>query len=277
MAQETNYFLTLSKVKCVVEKRKSGSTDLSYISWAEAWSEVKKNFPDSTYKIYETSDGFPFWSSIYGIDVKVGVTITGIEHIVRLPVMDGNNNAMKTESYTYKVRGWNGGADVEKKVAAADAFDINKTIQRAFTKAIAMHGIGLYVYQGEDLPIKDPEEKTVVKKEEAPKAPAKAPAKAKTFDKPAWDTEPAQEPALAAARKAEQAEGALASLSQKEKLVNHWTDKRLEKSILDNRTPEKLNELAKSYGANDIHSLTPTAIEQLITKVIERNITYIPA
>ena len=141
-----NYFLQLNKIECKIEKKK----DLTYISWSDAWTEVKKLYPESTYTIYENHDGFPFWDSIYGIDVKVGVTINGLEHIVRLPVMDGNNNAMLKESYTYQNK-----YGEEKKVEAADAFDINKSIQRAFTKAIAMHWIGLYVYRGEDLPSDD--------------------------------------------------------------------------------------------------------------------------
>lgn len=147
-----NYFTELCAVKCDVEKRKSGGTELSYVSWASAWHAMKEKHPDATYKIYETPDGYPFFSSVYGIDVKVGVTVNGLEHIVRLPVMDGNNNAMKAEAYTYSVRDYKTGQNVDKEVAAADQFDINKAIQRCFAKACAMHGLGLYVYRGEDLP-----------------------------------------------------------------------------------------------------------------------------
>lgn len=150
MEQTKNYFETLSEVKCVTEKRKSGGAELTYVSWADAWADLKKIHPDAKYTIYEDANGFPFWASKYGIDVKVGVTVKGLEHIVRLPVMDGNNNAMKDEEYEYEVKGQNG--TFTKKVAAADTFDINKAIQRCFAKACAMHGLGLYVYRGEDLP-----------------------------------------------------------------------------------------------------------------------------
>lgn len=152
MEQTKNYFETLAEVKCVTEKRKSGNNgpELTYVSWADAWADMKKIHPDAKYTIYEDANGFPFWSSKYGIDVKVGVTVKGLEHIVRLPVMDGNNNAMKDEEYEYEVKGQNG--TFTKKVAAADTFDINKAIQRCFAKACAMHGLGLYVYRGEDLP-----------------------------------------------------------------------------------------------------------------------------
>lgn len=142
MTAEENYFTKLSTVKCVIEKKNK----LSYVSWADAWTEVKKLHPDATYQFYENADGFPFWESVFGIDVKVGVTINGIEHISRLPVMDGANKAMKRDKYEYTTKFG------KKTCDAADAFDINKALQRAFTKAIAMHGIGLYVYKGEDLP-----------------------------------------------------------------------------------------------------------------------------
>ena len=164
--ETSNYFTKLSEVKCTTEKRKSGGTELTYVSWADAWDEMKKAYPDAQYKIYEDANGFPFWASKYGIDVKVGVTVNGLEHIVRLPVMDGNNNAMKDEEYEYEVRGYDGKPMV-KKVAAADTFDINKTIQRCFAKACAMHGLGLYVYRGEDLP-DGSVENTVTKTEAKP-------------------------------------------------------------------------------------------------------------
>jgi len=137
-----NYFKKLNTIKCIVEKK----NNLNYVSWADSWAEVKKQFPESNYIIYENSEWFPFWESCFWIDVKVWVTINAIEHIVRLPVMDGANKSMKKEKYTYSTKYW------EKEVQSASSFDINKAIQRAFTKAIAMHWIGLYIYRGEDLP-----------------------------------------------------------------------------------------------------------------------------
>ena len=139
---QANYFVALNKIECVTEKK----NNLTYVSWSDAWTKVKEQHPDATYTIYENADWFPFWESKFGIDCKVGVTINWLEHIVRLPVMDWANKPQKAESYTYKTK------YDEKTCEAANAFDINKTIQRAFAKAIAMHGIGLYVYRGEDLP-----------------------------------------------------------------------------------------------------------------------------
>ena len=140
-----NYFTKLSKVKCEVDKKNW----LNYISWAESWSKVKEIDENANYIIYENENGYPFWASPYGIDVKVWVIINWLEHIVRLPVMDWANRAMKEQGYTYMTKYW------EKTVEPATTFDINKAIQRAFVKAIAMFWLWLYVYLWEDLPPED--------------------------------------------------------------------------------------------------------------------------
>lgn len=142
---ETNYFVELNKIACETDKK----NNLTYVSWADAWAEVKKQYPDSNYTIYENAEWFPFWESKFWIDCKVWVTINWIEHIVRLPVMDWANKSMKAQSYEYKTKYW------EKICEAATQFDINKTTQRAFAKAIAMHWIWLYVFRWEDLPETD--------------------------------------------------------------------------------------------------------------------------
>jgi hypothetical protein len=145
-----NYFKLLNSIKC----EKSDKNWLSYISWSDAWAEVKKIYPDSRYTIYENENWFPFWESKFGIDVKVWVIINNIEHIVRLPVLDWANKPQKSEDYKYiwvKWVQWKK-TEVEKICKAANQFDINKAIQRAFAKAIAMHGVWLYVFRWEDLP-----------------------------------------------------------------------------------------------------------------------------
>ena len=104
----------------------------NYLSWPFAWSEVKKKFPNTTYKVYENSDGFLYHTDGKTCWVKTGVTINDLEHIEYLPVMDYRNRSIMLENIT--------------------SFDVNKTIQRSLTKALARHGLGLYIYAGEDLP-----------------------------------------------------------------------------------------------------------------------------
>ena len=136
----------------------SGKTEkksnLTYLSWAWAWGELKKSYPDASYTIYENEiddllvhgeQAFPIKRTVnYFTDgrtawVKVGVTVDGQEHIEMLPVMDHRNKSIAFN--------------------AIDSFAVNKTIQRALTKAIARHGLGLYIYAGEDLPETAKEEK----------------------------------------------------------------------------------------------------------------------
>ena len=133
------------------EKKKSGSTELTYLSWTWAWAEVKKRFPDAHYEIV-MHNGLPYvYDENTGYMVFTNVTIDGITHMMWLPVMDGANKTMKKEPYKYMVG--KGERAFEKSVEAISMFDINKTIMRCLTKNIAMFGLGLYIYAGEDLPI----------------------------------------------------------------------------------------------------------------------------
>ena len=124
-----------------VEKKK----DLSYLSWAWAWSEVKRACPDASYKMGETEciivGGEPL-----GFMCHTSVTIEGETLEMWLPVMDGANKSMKNVSYTYSTRFG------DKSVEAATTFDINKTMMRCLVKNLAMFGLGLYIFAGEDLP-----------------------------------------------------------------------------------------------------------------------------
>lgn len=104
---------------------------LDYVSWANAWAEVKKRFPDAQYTIYENRDGLFYHSDGRTAWVKTGVTIGGLEHIEYLPVMDFKNKSIPLDNIT--------------------SMNVNTAIQRSLTKAIARHGLGLRVYSGEDL------------------------------------------------------------------------------------------------------------------------------
>ena len=132
---------------------------LTYLSWAWAWAEVKRVYPDATYTIKKFENSLPYvYDEKVGYMVFTEVTIEGLTHEMWLPVMDGANKAMKSEPYTYKTKYG------EKTVEAATMFDINKTIMRCLVKNLAMFGLGMYIYAGEDLPEVVEEKKTVEEK-----------------------------------------------------------------------------------------------------------------
>lgn len=134
-----NYFQELNKIDVSGKTEKKGN--LTYLSWAWAWGELKKKHPDASYTIYENTEGWNYHTDGKTAWVKTGVTVNGLEHIEYLPVMDFRNNSIPVEKVT--------------------STDVNKTIQRSLTKAVARHGLGLYIYAGEDLPecdTKDPVE-----------------------------------------------------------------------------------------------------------------------
>ena len=131
---------------------------LTYLSWAWAWAEIKRVYPDATYTIKKFENSLPYvYDEKVGYMVFTEVTIEGLTHEMWLPVMDGANKAMKSEPYTYKTKYG------EKTVEAATMFDINKTIMRCLVKNLAMFGLGMYIYAGEDLPEVVVEEKKIDK------------------------------------------------------------------------------------------------------------------
>jgi len=133
MAEVKNYFQELYDVN--VNDKTEKKNGLTYLSWAFAWAEIKKRHPMAFYTIYENADGWNYFTDGRTAWVKTGVTIDGLEHIEYLPVMDYKNQSIPADKLT--------------------SFDVNKTIQRSLTKACARHGLGLYVYGGEDLPEAD--------------------------------------------------------------------------------------------------------------------------
>lgn len=142
--QSSNVFNELSSLN--VNDKVEKKNGLTYLSWAYAWSEVKKVHPDANYEI-KFFDGKPYvFDEKTGYMVFTEVTIQGLSHTMWLPVMDGANKAMMDEQYTYSTRYG------EKSVEAATMFDINKTIMRCLVKNLAMFGLGIYIYAGEDLP-----------------------------------------------------------------------------------------------------------------------------
>lgn len=129
-------FETLNSVN--VNGHTEKKNGLTYLSWAWAWGELLKRYPDSTYTIYENKDGLNYHTDGRTCWVKTGVTVEGKEYIEYLPVMDFKNRSINADMVT--------------------SFDVNKAIQRSLTKAVARHGLGLYIYAGEDLPEGEAEE-----------------------------------------------------------------------------------------------------------------------
>ena len=124
---------TFEKLNSInVNDKTEQKNGLTYLSWAWAWGEIKKVDPKANYTIYENADGMFYHTDGKTAWVKTGVTVDGIEHIEYLPVMDYKNKSIPAENIT--------------------SFDVNKAIQRSLTKACARHGLGLYIYAGEDLP-----------------------------------------------------------------------------------------------------------------------------
>ena len=141
---EKNYFEQLNKIN--VSDKTEKKNGLTYLSWAWAWGEVKKADPAATYTIYEDGDGNFYHTDGRTCWVKTGVTVGGQELIEYLPVMDYQNKSIPLERVT--------------------SFDVNKAIQRSLTKACARHGLGLYIYAGEDLPEQEKTEKKAQPKDE---------------------------------------------------------------------------------------------------------------
>lgn len=130
----SSVFETLNKINVNEHTEKKGQ--LTYLSWAWAWQVVKANYPKSIYTIYENDIGFNYHTDGLTCWVKVGVTIEDQEHIEYLPVMDYKNKSVPKDQVT--------------------SMAVNTAIQRALTKAIARHGLGLYIYAGEDIPSDNP-------------------------------------------------------------------------------------------------------------------------
>lgn len=147
MTENKSVFETLFEINVNdhIEKKK----DLTYLSWPYAWAGVKKKYPNATYKIHlfgEKQLPYVFDENV-GYMVFTDVTINDLTHTMWLPVMDSANKTMKSTSYTYNTK-----LKKDILVEAATMFDVNKTIMRCLVKNLAMFGLGLYIYSGEDLP-----------------------------------------------------------------------------------------------------------------------------
>ena len=133
--------------KINVNEHTEKKNNLTYLSWAWAWAEFKKAYPNAEYEIKRFENGLPYvYDENTGYMVFTSVTAGDLTYEMWLPVMDGANKAMKKDPYTYMTKYG------EKTVESATMFDVNKTIMRCLVKNLAMFGLGLYIYAGEDLP-----------------------------------------------------------------------------------------------------------------------------
>tara|TARA_R100001594_G_C3998958_1_gene254240 strand:+ start:227 stop:802 length:576 start_codon:yes stop_codon:yes gene_type:complete len=140
MANKTeHYFETLRKHNVSEYMEQKGQ--FNYLSWAYAVEELRKIKPDATWRVIKTEEGYPYISTPAGHFVEVEVTVDGIALSQIHPVLDNRNQTIEQPN----------------------AFQINTSIQRCLAKAIALHGLGLYIFRGEDLPDSDPLNEVQVK------------------------------------------------------------------------------------------------------------------
>lgn len=212
-----NYFSQLYGINVKDKTEKKGN--LTYLSWTWAWAEVKKLHPDAFYTVYENADGLNYHTDGRTCWVKTGVTVNGIEHIEYLPIMDSRNKSIP--------------------LAGITSFDVNRAIQRSITKACARHGLGLYIYAGEDLPESDEPDVHSVKENE----PQRQQSRPALPDKPSTPAQQQSAPRMAAP-------------GQK-------------KFITENATDEEYEATMKAFGA-ELENLTYAVAEKLVAKIQRR-------
>ena len=144
--KEQNYFRELYDIDLSDKVEQKNGKD--YLAWSIAWAELKKKHPNATFTVRRFGEQqLPYiYDENLGYMVFTSVTVDDVTHEMHLPVLDGANKAMKAHPYTYQTKSG------EKTVEAATMYDINTAIMRCLTKNIALHGIGLFVYNGEESP-----------------------------------------------------------------------------------------------------------------------------
>lgn len=125
---DRNIFSELASVDCSEHIEKKNG--FSYLSWPFAVEQLRKHCPTATWEVKRNDNGEPFFITQCGVFVEVAVTVNGVTLSQIHPVLDNRN----------------------KPVDSPSAFDINSSIQRCLVKAIALHGLGLSIYAGEDVP-----------------------------------------------------------------------------------------------------------------------------
>ena len=129
--KKEHYFEVLRKHN--VSKHMEQKGQFNYLSWAYAVEELRKLKPDATWRVVKDENGYPYTSTPAGHFVEVEVTVDDISLSQIHPVLDHRNQTLEQPN----------------------AFQINTSIQSCLAKAIALHGLGLYIFRGEDLPEAD--------------------------------------------------------------------------------------------------------------------------
>ncbi|HDR4948488.1 DUF1071 domain-containing protein [Bacillus thuringiensis] len=144
MSETKNYFAELAVIDVSKHVEKKGR--FSYLSWSWAVDQLLKKYPDATWQVVRF-DGLPYMKTEVGYFVEVEVTVNNITRSQIHPVLDNYN----------------------KPIAKPTSFQINTSIQRCLAKAIALHGLGLYIYSGEDIPHDDEPKQAAKQLDNVPK------------------------------------------------------------------------------------------------------------
>jgi len=156
-------FKTLSQIDVSAKTKKKNG--LTYLPWSSAWNIVKSIYPDASFEIVHTlaedKVPCPYFASHLGIMVRTNVTIEGEKQTMHLPVTNHKNQALKETQQVIKTKYG------ESIIPAATMFDVNTAIMRCLVKNLSLFGLGLYIYEGEDLPQSEEETKAPVKNQES--------------------------------------------------------------------------------------------------------------
>ena len=134
------------------ETKSTGGQSLTYLNWASAWKQMKLAYGNPSFRVIRSENGKLYHASEMGVFVIVEVSAGGMTYQQHLPVLDAKNMPMKLEPYEYSVYNRQEKRYEKKTVNSCTVFDINSAIQRALVKCISLYGIGLYIYEGNDLP-----------------------------------------------------------------------------------------------------------------------------
>ena len=145
--------------------------NLSYLTWSEAWKAFKEVYPSATFRVITNPDTkLPYFvDPQIGIMVFTEVTADDLTQQCFLPVLNSSMKPMRLEAYNYTVYDKQNKRQIEKTCEAANAFDLNKTIMRCLVKNLALFGLGLKLYQGEDIPCENQDDAADQKKAQQPK------------------------------------------------------------------------------------------------------------